>query len=228
MKYVAEQLGKNVDTSDLAELVAEPNEGTSLYAMRGFAQDLGLYCLAGRTSLEALENLNGARAILHLPEEDHYVVLAHIDDKYVWIIDLDRNKFFYRSELKKSDMDFSESTALLVSKDPLPLTDTFVTLTDAELQGITGGFANFSCTEVIQEDDIIGCPEPDMFFTCGGCYYSIERLCGCVPDPNGSGCSGSAMPGYLYVHCYYNEEYTYCVGDGDVYVRFMRGCECEE
>jgi hypothetical protein len=227
MKYVAEQLGKNVDDSNLAELVNELNEGTSLYAMREFARGLGLYCHAGKTSLETLRSLNGTKAILHLPEEDHYVVPAHIDDEYVWIVDLDRNKFFYRTTLKKFDMDFSESTALLVSKNPFLLTGSFVERTDAELQQIIGGFPNYSCTKVIQEADIVFCSEP-IGLTCGGCYYSFEELCGCVPDPNGGDCFGTAKPGYLYVHCYIDPDtLDTCEGDGDTYTRFMRGCTCE-
>ncbi|MHC4337000.1 MAG: cysteine peptidase family C39 domain-containing protein [Planctomycetota bacterium] len=226
MKHVLVDLGKDVDDSDLAGLISEPNEGTSLYAMREFAQGLGFHCLAGKTNLETLKNLNGTQAILHLPEEDHYVILAHIDDEYAWLIDLDRNKFLYREKLEKFDLDFGETTALLVSKSPLLLTGSFVRLTDRQSQEIVGGFPNFSCTKVIQEDDIIGCPSPKGM-TCGGCYYSFELLCGCVPDPNGGDCSGSPTPSYLYDHCYYSEAYGYCVGDGDTYARFMRGCECE-
>jgi len=226
MKYVSEQLGRNIDDSNLAELINEPNEGTSLYAMKKLAQGLGFYCLGIKADVETLKNLEDCQAILHLPEQDHYVVLAHIDDEYVWIIDLDRNKFFYHTKLKKFDLDFSESTALLVSKNPLLLTGSFVELTDTELQQIIGGFPNFSCTEVIQEADIVYCSEP-IGPTCGGCYYSFERLCRCVLDPSGGDCFGRPMPGYLYVHCYFDVEYGYCVGDGDTYVRLMRGCECE-
>jgi hypothetical protein len=226
MKHALADLGKDVDNSDLAALISEPNEGTSLYAMREFAQGLGFYCLAGKTDLEKLKNLNGTKAILHLPEEDHYVVLALIDDEYVWLIDLDRNKFFYREKLEKFDLVLGETTALLVSKSPLLLTGTSVELTDRESQEIVGGFPNFSCTKVIQEDDIIGCPPPQGA-TCGGCYYSFELLCGCKPDPNGGDCSGSPMPRYLYDHCYMNEALGYCQGNGDTYARFMRGCECE-
>lgn len=227
MKYVLEQLGKGVDDSNLAVSVNEPNEGTSLYAMREFAQGLGLYCLAGKTSIETLKNLNGAQAILHLPEQNHYVVLAYIDEEYIWVIDLDSNKFFYRTKLKKFDLDFSESTALLISKNPLLLTGAFVEFTDAALQQIIGGFPNYSCTKVIQEADIIYCDEP-IGLLCGGCYYSFEELCGCELDPDGGDCFGTAMPGYLYVHCYIDPHTMItCQGDGDTYARFMRGCECE-
>ena len=227
MKYVSEQLGKDVDDSNLAELVNEPNEGTNLYAMREFAQGLGLYCLASKTNLKTLKNLNGTKAILHLPEEDHYVVLAHIDDEYVWLIDLDRNKFFYREKVEKFDLDLGETTALLVSKSPLLLTGISVELTDRQSQEIVGGFPNFSCNKVIQWDYEIHCPPPDGL-TCGGCYYSYELLCGCKPDPNGSDCFGTARPGYLYVYCYI-DPYTLdtCEGGGVTYARFMRGCDCE-
>ena len=224
MKHVLEDLGKDVDDSDLAALISELNEGTSLYAMKEFAQRLGLHCLAGKTDLATLKNLNGTKAILHLPE-DHYAVLAHIDDEYVWLIDLDHNKFFYREKVENFDLDLGETTALLVSKSPLHLSGAFVELTDKQSQQIVGGFPNFSCTKVIQSDKEIHCPPP-FNLMCGGCYYNFLEVCGCEPAASGE-CSGGPMPGYVYVHCYYNDLLTYCVGDGDAYVRLMRGCECD-
>jgi hypothetical protein len=227
MKYVAQQLGKNATDSNIAGLVSEPNDGTSLYQMRQVAQELGFRCLAVKTDIQTLKNLRDCQAILHLPGPNHYVVLDRIDDEYVWVIDLDSNKFYYRTRLGEFGWDWSDGTALLISKTPLLLTGTFAEIVDSELHRIIGGFPTFSCTELIQEDDTIFCPSP-IGLTCGGCYYSFEELCGCVPDPNGGDCFGSPMPGYLYVHCYFNEAYGYCVGDGDTYVRLMRGCECEE
>ena len=228
MKYVLGQLGKDVDDSNLAaRLPNEPNEGTSLHAMKEFVQGLGLYCLAVKTDIQTLKNLKGCQVILHLPGPNHYVVLDHIDDEYVWVIDLDSNRFYYRTKLDEFGWDWSDGTALLISKTPLLLTGTFTEVVDNELRQIIGGFPTFSCTDVIQEEDTIFC-SPPIGLTCGGCYYSIEELCGCIPDPNGGSCTGTAMLAYSYIHCYIDPvTMNTCIVDGDIYGRYMRACACE-
>ncbi len=75
MKHVSAQLGEDVTDLQLAELVNKPNEGTSLYELRQFAQGLGFYCLAAKTDITTLKNLNACQAILHLPGPNHFVVL---------------------------------------------------------------------------------------------------------------------------------------------------------
>ncbi|MHC4602780.1 MAG: OmpH/Skp family outer membrane protein, partial [Planctomycetota bacterium] len=49
LKYTTSQLGNNVTDQQLAQLVSEPNNDTSLYAMKEFAQGLGLSCRAVKT-----------------------------------------------------------------------------------------------------------------------------------------------------------------------------------
>ncbi|MHC4160074.1 MAG: hypothetical protein ACYSSO_13465, partial [Planctomycetota bacterium] len=46
MEYITGQLGKDVTEQQLAGLVSEPNGTTTIYAMKQFAQGLGLYCRA--------------------------------------------------------------------------------------------------------------------------------------------------------------------------------------
>ncbi|MHC4499311.1 MAG: cysteine peptidase family C39 domain-containing protein [Planctomycetota bacterium] len=89
MKYVLEQLGRDVADTNLAVLAGGPEAGTSLHALRQFAQTLGLRCLAVKTDIQTLKNLKGCQAILHFPEPGHYAVLAYIDEEYAWIVDLD-------------------------------------------------------------------------------------------------------------------------------------------
>lgn len=150
MKYVSGKLGQESSYQELTKLISEPNKNTSLYALRQFAQELGYYCLALGADIETLKNLQDCQAILHLPGANHYVVLEYIDDEYICLIDLDSNKFYYRTELGAFGLQWSKGTALLISKEPLSLEGNYTELSDEELHKIMGStisFSNFACTE---------------------------------------------------------------------------------
>ncbi|GAI38229.1 unnamed protein product, partial [marine sediment metagenome] len=125
LKYVVSQLGKDVTDSQLAQLVTEPNNNTSLYEMKQFAQDLGLFCRAVKTDIQTLRDLDGCQIILHIPSENHFVVLAGIDNEYVRTIDLASNQFYYRTDLAFFGMDWTEGTALLISNQSIELQGNF-------------------------------------------------------------------------------------------------------
>ncbi|MHC4635694.1 MAG: cysteine peptidase family C39 domain-containing protein [Planctomycetota bacterium] len=201
MKYVSEQLGKGVTDMQLAELINEPNEGTSLYELRQFALGLGFYCFAAKTDIPTLRNLPAnCQAVLHLPGPNHYVVLGHIDDKYVWGIDLDDNKFYYRTKFDLFDLDWSEGTALIISNEPLNLTGNFIQLSDGQLHEILGGFPNYSCSDLIQTYNVIFCSEM-MGGLCGTRYYLFYNRYGCEEDPNGGSCTGEDFTGNVSCSC---------------------------
>ena len=224
MKYLAAELGKDVNDQQLAGLVTSPEEGTSLYELRQFARGLGLHCLAVKTDIRTLRNLTGSAAILHLPGLNHYVVLDHIDDEYVWIIDLDENKFYYRAKLDEFGLDWSEGTALLVSRDPIDLAPSSNVIGDGELHGVIGGFPNYFCTDLIQEGKIIPC-SPMMFGVCASVYRVFWPRYGCQEDDEGGICEGIAMPGYTEADC---EEDIYSPGScsqlGASRTRSIRAC----
>ncbi len=115
LKYALSQLGQDVTEQQLAPLVTEPNQTTNLYAMKQFAEDLGLYCRAVKTDIQTLKSLTGCEVILHIPGKKHFVVLESVDDENVRIIDLAKNTFYYRTDLAYFDMDWTEGTALLIS-----------------------------------------------------------------------------------------------------------------
>ena len=226
MKYVAGQLGKNVTDEDLAVLVSEPNQGTSLYELRQFAQELGFSCLAAKTGITTLKNLNGCQAVLHLPGPNHYVVLEHIDDDYVWIIDLDNNKFYYRTKLDLFELDWSQGTWLLISNRPLNgLEGNFTTLSDDRLRKIIGGFPKYSCTDLIQEYDIEFCSEPIGTF-CGGRYYTLYNRYGCEEDEEGGSCTGGGLVGNVSSPCVIDPEtLVHCTITGTWYSQYIRACK---
>ena len=228
MKYVAGQLGKNVTDQKLVELVNEPNEDTSLYELRRFAKELGFHCLAVKTDIQTLKNLEDCQAILHLPGANHYVVLGHIDDEYVWLVDLDSNKFYYRIRIDQFGLRWREGTALLISRNPLLLTGTFAELKDSELHEIIGStisFDNFACTELIQGYNVIFCSEM-MSGLCGGCYTIFYNRYGCTEGEDGDYCTGTDMIGNIWNPCIEDPHNPgACVGSGDWYSRYIRACK---
>ena len=238
MKYVSERSGKNVTDQDLAKLVGETNKSTSLYALRQFARDLDLHCLAVKTDMATLKNLKNCQAILHLPVANHYVVFEYIDDEYVWVIDLDGSRFFYRTKLSKFGLNWSAGTALLVSDKPLEPDPNDTLINDSELQTIIGstegGFTNFACKEKIQDGDVIRCPPPiGELGLCGGQYIQFHMRCGCTPGDEGDTCEAETDPllaGNVSTACVDNGAGG-CASNYDFYFQYIRACfpeNCEE
>ncbi len=187
LKYVTSQLGKNITEQQLAELVTEPNSTTSLHQMKQLVQELGLYCRAVKTDIQTLKNLPDCQAILHIPGTKHFVILEAIDNKYIWTIDLARNKFYYRTDLDFFDMDWADGTALLISNSPI--TGEFTEIENQQLQTITGA-AGYSCTRLLQEYNVVYCSYVGGL--CGGIYKEFYTRYGCKPDQTGS-CYSSIM-----------------------------------
>lgn len=226
MNYVSAQLGKGVTDMQLAELINEPNKGTSLYELRQFALGLGFYCFAAKTDIPTLRNLPANfQAVLHLPGTNHYVVLEHIDDKYVWCIDLDDNKFYYRTKFDLFDSDWSEGIALIISNEPVNLTGNFTQLSDDQLHEIIGGFPSYSCTDLIQTYNIIFCSEM-MGGLCGSVYIMFYNRYGCEEDLNGGNCTGSDLVGNVWSVCI-EDPYNpgYCDISSSYYFQYIRACK---
>jgi len=223
LKYAISRLDKDVTDSQLAQLVSEPNNSTSLYAMKQFVQDLGLVCRAVKTDIQTLRNLEGCEVILHIPGKNHFVVLAGIDDKYVWCIDLANNKFFYRTDINFFDMDWSEGTALLISSQPIQVVRGNSTeIDDAQLHDIIGS-SGYSCTRLLQEYGVIYCSY--VGGQCLGYYYEFQKRWGCKAAESGS-CSSSVMLRYKKSLCILNPYDLYaCDITGEWICYYMRACD---
>ena len=219
MKYAASQLGKDVTDQQLSQLVSEPDKTTSLYAMKEFAQGLGLYCRAVKTDIQTLSDLNGCEVILHIPGKNHFVVLAGIDDEYVRVVDLANNRFYYRTDLDFFGMDWTEGTALLISNQSLQ--GEFTEIDDIQLDNIIGG-SGYTCTRLRQEYNVIFCSY--VGGECGGRYKVYYERWGCESAPSGS-CSYSIMIRYKRSPCindpYYPDQ---CTVTGEWRVFYMRAC----
>jgi len=220
LKYAASQLGKDVTDQQLAQLVCKPDITTSFFAMKQFAQDLGLYCRAVKLDIKTLKNLDGCKVIQHIPKKNHFVVLGDIDDKYVCRIDLANDKFYYRTDLRFCGMDWTKGTALLISNTPIA--GKFDDIDDGELQTIIGG-SGYSCTNLLQEYDVSYCD-----YVGGGCDGSYEEYYtryGCEEAASGS-CSSSRMISSEESPCIedpYNPFGCYITGEWTSY--YMRACD---
>jgi len=187
LKYAALRLGKNATDRQLAKLISEPDKTTSLYAMKQFAQGLGLYCRAVKLDIKTLKSLYGRDVILHIPKKNHFIVLGDIDDRYVCSIDLANDKFYYRTDVDFFGMDWTEGTALLISNSPI--TGKFIDIDNSELKTIIGG-SGYSCTNLLQEYDVVYCSY--VGGECG-CYYEFyPTRYGCEAAESGS-CYNSRM-----------------------------------
>jgi hypothetical protein len=217
LKYVASQLGKDVADQQLAELVNGPNQDTSLYQMKQFAQGLGLFCRAIKTDIETLKSLNGCKAILYIPGKRHFVVLETIDDKYVWTVDLASSKFYYHTDISLFGMDWTEGTALLVSNQPI--IGEFVEINNGELQTIIG--LGYSCTRLLQEYDVVYCSY--IGGLCGDWYQVYFTRYGCQ---SGSGsCPTSSMIRYKETPCVIDPYEPFgCDVTGEWTCYYMRAC----
>ncbi len=194
--YVASEFGVTISDKDLASLVNQTSGTTSMYDMKYFLQGFGLYCRAVKTNVDTLKNLNGCKAILYFPGRSHYVVVDRIDDQYVWITDLSSAKFYDRTEISFFDMDWTNGTALLVSKQPIQ--GDFNEISSGQLADIIGG-SGYSCTNLLQTYNVIFCSE--ISNVCIGNYYVYYTRYGCQADDSGGSCSSTKMVKFMSTPC---------------------------
>jgi len=218
LKYALSQLGKDVTDRQLAQLVDGQKRQTSLYSMKRFVQWMGLYCRVVKTDIQTLESLDNCEVILHIPGKKHFVVLEAIDDSYVWSIDLTSNKFYYRTDIDFFGMDWTEGTALLISKQPIRLRGDISDIASPRLAGIIGA-AGYSCSNPIQAPYVVSCTE--VGGGCWGVYQQYHFRLGCKSDVSGS-CTSSKMIRYDESPCI--DDLWGCTITGDWNTYFMRAC----
>ncbi|MBW7991213.1 MAG: hypothetical protein FVQ84_14515 [Planctomycetes bacterium] len=221
LKYAVSQLGKDVTDRQLAQLVSKADKNTSLYAMKQFAQRLGLYCRAVKLDINSLRKLDGCEVILHIPGKNHFTVLGDIDDRYVSSIDLTNTKFFYRTAVAYFGMDWTEGTALLTSTQPIEIQGSFTEIADNQLHNIIGG-SGYSCTDLIQEYDVSYCDE--VGGECYGDYTVWFERWGCESAPSGS-CSTSSMISSASRSCFNDPYNPWRCDSGSWRYSYTRACD---
>lgn len=229
IQHIAKQYSKNILASQLGALVSAETKKTTLFDMKKILENADLNCMAITTDLETLEKIPDCTVILHLDISNHYVILDHVDEDGIWVIDLINRKFYVKKELGDFLQEWNRGIALLVSDNPItpPLDAEFRYLQADEMSQIQGGdFGTYSCTDQLQVTEQILCPEPMGGFLCGGAYYSFYERYGCMEDEDGGTCTGSKMISYQFVHCI-NNPYVQgaCTTTTTWTNRYMRACQ---
>lgn len=211
--YVASELGRPVPSDMLASLVG-PDGQTTMRDMKQLAGALGLFARAVRTDLATLKALAGAKAILHLPGKNHFVVLDSVDDRFVRLIDVSNDTFYYRASVDFFPLEWSEGVALLIGTEPIA--GSFAPIGEAALQAIVGD-SGWSCTVVLQWWDYEPCG-----VGCSGWYTFYEKRWGCEPAPSGT-CYNRLLVRWSETECYWSAPQQCAVtGEWDDY--YMSAC----
>ncbi|OHB59894.1 MAG: hypothetical protein A2Y12_18935 [Planctomycetes bacterium GWF2_42_9] len=216
LKYSMSKLGKIINAQQLTSLVDDSNGQTSLYAMKQFAETNGFYSRAVSINIESLKNLNNCRAILYLPGKKHFVAVESIDEKYVWLVDLSNNEFFYQIDINFFDMDW-KGTALIISTSPIFGTYEEININDQK--ALLG--QGYECTKLLQGYDVIFCEY--ISGDCGGMYTEYPTRYGCQ---SGTGsCSTSTKIKYIESPCIIDPYFPDgCNVTGDWTAYYMRAC----
>ncbi|OHB59120.1 MAG: hypothetical protein A2Y12_12890 [Planctomycetes bacterium GWF2_42_9] len=216
LKYSMSKLGKNLTAQQLNGLVDDSNKETSLYSMKQFAESQGCYCKAVKLNIENLKNLNNCKAILYLPGKKHFVVVESIDEKYVWLVDLSNNEFFYHVDINFFDMDWN-GAALLISTSQINGTYEEIAINDQ----VTALGQGYECTKLLQDYDVIFCAY--VAGDCGGMYTEYPTRYGCQ---SGTGsCSTSTKIKYIESLCIIDPYFPDgCNVTGDWTSYYMRAC----
>lgn len=219
LKYALGRLGIEVSDSQLAELVDEQAGQSDLYAMKQFAQGLGLHCRAVQTDIETLRHLDNCQVILHIPAKGHFVVLEGIDNNFVRIIDLASDRFYYRTDVSFFGMGWTEGTALVLAANAI--TGDFVDIGDAELGQILGA-EGYTCTLPLQSYLRINCDY--IAEECTGNYYHYWQRKGCESAASG-GCTTDWMKRVEFSPCIEQTSAPWNCVISDVYLYYMHACE---
>ncbi len=212
--YVASRLGKTVPDSALATLVQSGGQ-TTLSSMKQLVEGLGLYCRAVQADLVSLQDLGSAKTILHLPAENHFVVLDSIDNGRVQIVDLSDSKFCYSETVDSFKRRCAQGPALLVSSTPI--SGLYASLDDASLTKALGGWG-WTCSRLLQKEYWYLCEE-----NCSGYFsYYYERY-GCQMADSGT-CFNQLLVRFQETACVY-DSYGDCTGDGYWYFYNMYACK---
>ncbi len=183
LQFAALQLGKDILNQKLSQLVNPLGDTTNMKDMEKYAENLGFYCKVVTTDIQTLKSLSGCQVILYIPGRKHFVLLDHVDQKYVWTIDLTQDKFYSRHDINFYNMSWTGGTALLISNQQISLPKGTVEIPDERLVDYVGG-SGWSCTYKIQNFHTIGCELLDPL-TCVGIYELYFRRYGCEAAESG-------------------------------------------
>ena len=219
LKYICDNLGVDCSFETLSSLVHGEQNSTTLERMKQFAEGINLNAYAVKTDIKALKNLSGYQVIVHLPADDHFVVLGDIDDKYVRLIDLSSNRLYTRFPVDRFDSIW-DGTVLLVSKNPVKLAGGFAEINSNQLNKIVGAATCQQCNNPCSSSGGSPCNGSSPFCGSHTIYYS--RTC-CGSATSGS-CSESSLIYKKTESCLTDPIEGGCGGNGDWTSSTMSAC----
>jgi hypothetical protein len=226
VRHLSRKFGRPIATEKIVSMVSSDNQTTRLTDMKAALEEAGLECMAVKTDIKSLGKFSNCTKIVHLPINDHYVIVDRVEEDAVWVIDLINRKFYWKKEMAEFLLEWGSGTALLVSDSPIhvPLDSQFSYLDATQMALIKGGnFGTYSCTDKIQDTEHILCALP-VGFLCSGLYYKVYERYGCKEDPNGGTCVGKMMVGYEFTQCINNIN-DGCTITGIWESRYIRACQ---
>ncbi len=217
LQRVASHFGRFVPGGELAHLVDQRGR-TSLYDMRQWARSVNLHCLAVRTDLATLRDLDTAKVILHFPDTRRLAVLDRVDDRYVWWIDLSSNRLYDRCDVERFRQQWSEGTALLLSDRPI--SGEFTEIPDDALEDLLGADGR-ACTLLLQKEGCVSCEPTDG--TCPDIFRYYWRRYGCEDAASGT-CGETSLIRFQDSPCTY-DPVSGCEATGAWEYCYMQACE---
>jgi hypothetical protein len=210
LKYVCDRLGVRPSGDDLRALIQGPGMETTMLQMREFLGEHGLNAVAVNATVDKLALFADCQVILHLDDQNHYVVLGGVDKEFVRLIDLDRNGFYYRVPAAQFAAD-KRRAALLVSDRPVVVAGDIARIDSSSLEGIAAAGSCQDCNTKIQSASAGSCIE--VAGICGNHTQYYERWA-CGTAQSGS-CKDSDMVMHREENCERDPATGLCAGDGD-------------
>ncbi|HUW18911.1 MAG TPA: cysteine peptidase family C39 domain-containing protein [Sedimentisphaerales bacterium] len=220
LKYVCEELGVSPSWAELGGLVHGAAKSTNMFEMQQFIRNQGLNSVSVEAELELLGALGNCQVILHLRADNHFVVLANVDDKYVRLIDLDRNNFYYRTTIEHFKTIW-DRTAMVLAKNPITIKGCPAEIDDSRLRKVIGAGTCAQCTVKLQNNAEFSCTVIGGF--CLGAHSVYYERWGCGSASSGT-CDETSMIKKKSEPCLTNPSTFECTGNGDWTITTMLAC----
>lgn len=197
MKYAATKIGRDLPVETISSLIKSNNGLSSMANLIESFRLVGIDALAVNTDIENLKKIDNSAVILHLPGEQHFVVVDEIGDGYARIVDLDGKNICYRISIDELSKSWN-GNALVVSGESIS-NPKMAVLSFEQSQKILGGgdCPGSQCGGVAQTGHTVNCGSPP---SCGEHIIYYTRY-GCVQALTGE-CSTSSMVSSKSEPCY--------------------------
>jgi AraC-like DNA-binding protein len=220
--YVARQLGKPIAAKQLARSV-DARGRTNVLELQRLAREGGLYSRAVKTDLTGLEGLCPCQTLLYLPNKNHFVVLAGIEGRSIWLVDLTRSRFIYHVPAEAfAEKEWTSGVALLVSSRPIGGGPGRLDVPESAQQALVGGDVGYSCTYLLQYEHWTNCSRVGSL--CVGWFRYFWEMYDCDEAP-GYECTQELLEYEMASPCVNNPlNYSLCAVTGNWYSYYTLGC----